>query len=118
MTVIGKRLKELRLKSGMTQSQLGTMINVTKVSICCYEKGTRTPSLETLIDLSNIFKVNIDYLLGNDMYVVSEKNEDYGVKIADEEMDFIQILRNNTKLYDLMLKDPKRFVELIDKKLN
>lgn len=117
MTVIGKRLKELRIKSGMTQHQLGEMINVTKVSICCYEKGTRMPSLETLMDLSNIFNVNIDYLLGNDMYVVSEKNEEYSVKLADEEMDFIQMLRNNTKLHGMMLKDPKRFVDLIDMKL-
>ena len=25
----------------MTQQELGSTINVTKVSICCYEKGTR-----------------------------------------------------------------------------
>lgn len=118
MALIGKRLKELRKKSGMTQYQLGKMINVTKVSICCYEKGTRTPSLETLIDLSNIFNVNIDYLLGNDIYTVSESNEEYGIKVAEEELDFIQILRNNSKLHDMMVKDPKRFVDLISKKLN
>lgn len=117
MVMIGKRLKELRKKSGMTQQQLGNLINVTKVSICCYEKGTRTPSLETLIDLSNIFNVNIDYFLGNDNYVISESNEEYGMKVANEEIELIQNIRNNANLYERVLEDPKRFIELITKKL-
>ena len=75
MVLFGKRLKELRKQFNMTQQELGNTINVTKVSICCYEKGTRIPSLETLIDLSNLFKVDLDYLIGNDNYVVSEESE-------------------------------------------
>ena len=118
MTLIGKRLKELRRNLGITQQKLGEMINVTKVSICCYELGTRTPSLDTLIDLSNIFNVDLDYLVGNDIYVVTEDNEDYGMKLAKEEIDFIQIIRKNYKLYTKMVKDPKRFVDLLDKKIN
>ena len=43
MLLFGSRLKKLRQKAGMTQSELGEKVNVTKVSICCYEKGTRTP---------------------------------------------------------------------------
>ena len=58
MLLFGKRLKELRLAAGLTQQQLGDMINVTKVSICCYEKGTSTPTLDTLIDLANTFHVD------------------------------------------------------------
>lgn len=117
MILLGKRLKELRRIAGLTQRELGEKINVTKVSICCYEKGTRLPSLDTLIDISNVFNVNIDYLLGNDVYVVSEDTESYGTKISKEEMDFIQIIKKNERLHNMLLKDPKRFVELLDKKL-
>ena len=71
MVLFGRRLKELRKENKMTQKELGDAINVTKVSICCYEKGTRVPSLETLIDISNLFKVDLDYLIGNDTYYIS-----------------------------------------------
>ena len=49
--LLSKRLKELRINSGLTQRELGERVNVTKVSICCYENGTRTPTLDTLIVL-------------------------------------------------------------------
>ena len=53
MILFAKRLKEKRKEMGFTQKQLGEMIGVTKVSICCYENGTRTPTLDTLIDFKN-----------------------------------------------------------------
>lgn len=115
--LLGKRLKELRKKSNMTQQELGRMINVTKVSICCYEKGTRIPSLETLIDLSNLFKVDLDYLIGNDTYVVSDNNENYGIKMANEEIELVKELRKHINIYSKLIDDPKRMLELIDKKV-
>ena len=56
--MLGQRIKALRKERGLTQQQLGDMINVTKVSICCYENGTRTPTLQTLIDLGRVFGVD------------------------------------------------------------
>ena len=118
MTLIGKRIKELRKKFGLTQVELGKKLNVTKVSVCCYELGTRTPSLDTLIDLSNVFNVNLDYLIGNDIYVISDQTEEYGFKISKEELEFIKTVRKYDKLYDKLIDDPKRFAELLNKKLN
>ena len=117
MNLFGARLKDLRLTNHMTQSDLGKAINVTKVSICCYEKGTRLPSLETLVHLSEVFKVSIDYLLGSDELIVSDNDESYGAKMATEEITFIKEIRKYDKLYEQMIADPKRFVELINIKL-
>ena len=64
--LVGSRLKELRKIFGITQKELGDVLGVTKATICCYEKETRTPTLENLIDLSDYFEVTIDYLLGRD----------------------------------------------------
>ena len=50
---VGQRVKTLRKAKNLTQQNLADMINVTKVSICCYEKGTRTPNLDTFIDFVN-----------------------------------------------------------------
>ena len=119
MTLIGQRIKSLRKSHKLTQEELGKMLNVTKVSVCCYEKGTRTPSLDTLMDLSNIFHVSLDYFVGNDIFVISEENEEYGVKMAREEIAIIEELRNTTNagLYKKLIIDPKRTIELINKKL-
>ncbi len=43
--LLGKRIKSLRKEKGLTQQELGDLINVTKVSICCYENETRVPTL-------------------------------------------------------------------------
>lgn len=58
------RLKSLRLQHKLTQEQLGKKINVTKVSISGYENGTRTPDVETLQKIAEVFDVSVDYLLG------------------------------------------------------
>ncbi len=59
MVLLGKRIKEQRKKMNLTQEELGHLINVTKVSICCYENGTRTPTLETLKVLAETFNVDL-----------------------------------------------------------
>ena len=74
--LLSKRLKELRMESGLTQRELGERVNVTKVSICCYENGTRVPTLDTLTKLGETLDVDVDYLLGYDKPVkVKGKNK-------------------------------------------
>mgnify|MGYP002709606753 CR=1 FL=1 len=57
--MVGKRVKELRMKRGLSQEDLGTAVGVTKVSVCGYENGTRLPSLENLIKISYLLVNNI-----------------------------------------------------------
>jgi transcriptional regulator with XRE-family HTH domain len=64
--MIGKRLKELRMKRGFSQQELGTAIGVTKVSICGYENGTRLPTLDNLVKISEVLETTADYLLGRE----------------------------------------------------
>lgn len=115
--LLGKRIKSLRKENGLTQEELGKLINVTKVSICCYEKETRIPTLETLLTLADVFHVDINYFLGSDEYLVSEENEKYGMSVATEEIDFLKEIRKHNNLYKKLTDNPKRFVELIDMKM-
>ena len=64
--LLGKRVKEFRIQKNLTQEELGRLINITKVSICCYKNGTRIPSLETIVALANAFEVSLDDFLGSD----------------------------------------------------
>ena len=115
--LLGKRIKSLRKQNGMTQEELGKLINVTKVSICCYEKETRIPTLETLLALADVFKVDINYFLGSDEYLIADTNEKYGMSVAKEELDFLKEIRRHNNLYKRVIDDPKRFVELMDIKM-
>ena len=57
-------VKNLRKELGITQTELAEKIFVNKSMISAYEKGKRMPSLDALIQLSVIFNVSVDYLLG------------------------------------------------------
>ena len=116
--LIGKRLKELRKAKGLTQEQLGELVNVTKVSICCYENGTRTPNLDTFQDLLNVLEVSADYLLGKDIKASVMKDNEvlYSIKIPKELADlYEELLLDKNLLRKVTDNDPKRTVELIDK---
>ena len=58
------RLREVRKQRKMTQEQLGKRVDVTKVSISCYENGSRMPDVETLEKIADALDVSVDYLLG------------------------------------------------------
>lgn len=66
MVDFGERLKELRIKHGLTQQQVADRIWVNKATISAYELSARLPSYEVLIKLSSLFGVSTDYLLGVD----------------------------------------------------
>jgi transcriptional regulator with XRE-family HTH domain len=69
------RLKKIRTQRKLTQEQLGSKVNVTKVSISGYESGNRTPDMETLQKIADVLDVSIDYLLArtNDSTIVLQE---------------------------------------------
>lgn len=71
----GERLKNLRVLNGITQSELASILGVTKSTICFYEKELRVPTLENLIDMADYFEVTVDYLLGRDCLVKDKNNK-------------------------------------------
>ncbi|WAM36578.1 helix-turn-helix domain-containing protein [Caldicellulosiruptor acetigenus] len=57
------RIRELRLERGLSQEELGKVLNVSGRTIGHYENGSREPSPEALNKLADFFGVTIDYLL-------------------------------------------------------
>mgnify|MGYP001769927065 CR=1 FL=1 len=57
-------LKEIRSKRNMTQQMVADYIGCSSVVYSRYERGTRQPSIEMLLKLSDLFGVTIDFLLG------------------------------------------------------
>lgn len=114
--ILGSRIKSLRKSKGLTQQELADLVNVTKVSICCYEKGNRTPNLETLMDLASVLETTPNYLLGVDIKVVAEEEEEYSISLPKEDIQIINEIRKNDKLINYLRQDPKRGVEYIVKR--
>ena len=61
-----EKIKQLRSETGLSQKELAKLLQVSPSIISSYETGERTPSLENLLLLSNIFKCSTDYLLGKE----------------------------------------------------
>ena len=117
MILLGERIKKRRLLLGMTQEQLGKLIGVTKVAISSYEKNTRTPKLDVIEKLASALKVDVTYLLGQDVSVIAE-DMDLPVKVASEDLKILKELKKNKKLYLMLMNDPKRTVQLINNKMS
>lgn len=60
-----EKLIELRKKAGLSQEQLGNKMNTSRQTISKWELGETTPELEKLVELSKIFNVSLDELVGN-----------------------------------------------------
>ena len=113
----GNRLREVRKAKGLTQTELGELIGVGKSAICCYEKETRNPTLEAMIEMIHVFGVSADYLLGADYLVktVDKYSFEEYVTLTKEEITFIEEIKKNKLVYDILMEDPKRGAELVKK---
>ena len=111
----GDRLKRLRKEKGLTQDELGHLVGLKKSEICLYEKEQRSPSLETILDLVGIFDVSADYLIGSEVkakvFIKKEHVDNY--PMTKEEMLFLEELKKDKMIYDILLEDPYRGIELI-----
>lgn len=57
------RISALRRQKGLSQAELAKRLGVSPSAVGMYEQGRREPSAETLVALSEVFQVSVDYLL-------------------------------------------------------
>ena len=115
--IIGEKLKIARKNKGWTQQELGNKLWISKVSICGYEKGTRIPTIDNFIQLLDTLEVSADFLLGREVSAVCESDEEYRVALAKEDLDILKELKNNPELYNQLIANPKRSIELIKRRM-
>ena len=63
---LGNKILQLRKKNGLSQEQLGEVVDVTRQTISNWELGETTPNPEQLKRLSKAFNVSIDEILDNE----------------------------------------------------
>ena len=90
--MLGKRIREERLKLNMTQESLSEDIDLSTAYIGQIERGERSLTLENLIKVANRLGVTVDYLLmdsveaGNDTTVVQLSQLLNGRSLKEKEL--------------------------------
>lgn len=64
MYKLSERLKELRRQNNISQNALAKQMNLTRATVNAWEMGISCPNAQSLVMLSQYFKVSVDYLLG------------------------------------------------------
>lgn len=69
-SVVGRRLREARLRAGFSQKQLGVLAGIDELSasprINQYERGKHTPDFSTVERLARVLKVPAPFLYTRD----------------------------------------------------
>ena len=60
---IADRIRYLRDKSGLTQTDLANKLGISRSAVNSWEMSLTSPSLANLVEMSKIFKVSLDYLV-------------------------------------------------------
>lgn len=98
MATTAERIKQLRKKKGISQSELAEVIGVKNNTVSTWERGTRKPDFEALNLLSDYFEVSFEYILG------SSDKEETRVKPTQDELDQLALSALADDLYDNMKK--------------
>ena len=64
---VGKRIRELRRKLGITQLELSEMINVSPPHMSNIENGNKNVGVETLVKIANVLHISTDELLEDNL---------------------------------------------------
>lgn len=68
-----ERLKECRLKLGITKQEAAKRIQISQPAYLRYEAGTRNPSIQIIAKMAEVFSTSTDYLIGNTAESQSDK---------------------------------------------
>ncbi|CAM3127340.1 DNA-binding transcriptional regulator, XRE-family HTH domain [Lactobacillus bombicola] len=79
---IGLKIKFYRTKNRLTQEQLGNQLLVSRKTISSWENDRSVPDLETLLKLSDIFNITLDYVLHQDITKTQNIKTQYYIGIS------------------------------------
>lgn len=114
MGALGKRIRALRERNNVSQTDLAAILNVANSTLSQYETGQRVPSDEIKVKIAKYFSVSVDYLLGNTdtPNVVDSDGKQY--VIDDEAMEYLEEIHKRPEmkiLFSVSKKASKQDIE-------
>ena len=75
-----RRLKDIREDRDMTQKEIAEYLKITQQQYSLYENGKRTLPVDLLVELSKLYNLSTDYILGlsNDITIKNNVNYNFG----------------------------------------
>ena len=92
---IGKQIKILRNRDGVTQDRLAEVLGVTSQAISKWENEIGYPDIEYIIPIANFFNVTIDQLFGHDRSESENKINEYCEKLDEMHRNWVDV---NTRI--------------------
>ena len=71
MEEFSKRLKDMRKKRGISQSELTKTINIPQTTYANYEIKNCDPNISTLIKLADFYNISVDELVGRETDMIN-----------------------------------------------
>lgn len=90
-TAIGDRIRRYRELSRMTQEQLSELCSLSTGYIGHLERGTRSPSLETLAKISQILRVSLDDLVFGEAEISNNMIKILALTLEDKNPEKVKV---------------------------
>lgn len=96
-----RQLKIIRNQNGLTQQQVADVLGISRSAYCGYETGRRSPDIDTLVKLSDFYRISVDkfvekivtkYVFDDD-FIEAQPEARYLAQLSKEETDLIINLR-------------------------
>ncbi len=135
---IGEKIKQLRSARGFTQETLAEKLNVSRSAVAKWEANGGVPEIDNLLQLSSVFDISVDELVGNaassdnikkikktealnrevhdfgnhryDIELAGWNDGVYGVYIIAEDQDFLYYYQYSDKAYSVYGMIGKKYI--------
>lgn len=106
---IGEKIRELRLKHGLTLKELGKAIDFNYSNLSKIERGYRKPGVEILKTLANYFNIEITYFFSEDF--TKEKK-------CQQHENQLLFLKKVMKQHDITIEQLRDLIQKIEDRNN
>lgn len=84
--MLGQKLKEARIESGLSQENVAEKINVSRQTISNWENEKTYPDIISVIKLSDLYSISLDTLLKGDQKMVEHLEESTNVVESNKKL--------------------------------
>ena len=106
----GDRLKLLRTKKKLTQTEVAKKTGINNKTLSGYENNVSTPDIETLQLLANFYNTTTDYLISGNVSIKDTSPEK--ISLLDEFPEGVDVLMRAKE--ELTPKQRKKMIELMN----
>lgn len=94
---VGSKIRYARRLKGIKQKDLARQLNMSTNYICMLEKGKTKPSLETIINISNVLEVSVASLIENNpvLDILKKLSAEYNIAEIEEGLLIIKECDNS-----------------------